>query len=154
RCTRGALCRRRRARRRASSTGRAGSRARRESDRSSQSRRGTAARPRRGRRAAAGGRPPSWGHRTLAAKRKAAEIEDTRALIHSGWPDALTVDPEDLAALRHQDRLEMVGKLGAAAAVVIGLLSLAVLGFRLMIPAQAQTPYAFTEPRPHAGWLQ
>lgn len=40
-------------------------------------------------------------------------VEHTRALLERGYPDALTVTPEELAALRLHDRLEVVRLLGA-----------------------------------------
>jgi hypothetical protein len=53
------------------------------------------------------------------------DIEETRKLIDRGYPDALTVDPDDLARLRESDHLERVRPRDLIiVAFVLGLLKL------------------------------
>jgi hypothetical protein len=64
-----------------------------------------------------------------------ARIEQTRALVESGFPDALTVDPEDLRQLREEQRLKRQRpfKVALAVALVCGVVLSAFFWLYLML---------------------
>ena len=63
------------------------------------------------------------------------DVEATRELIGRGYPVALTVDPEDLAALRRHDRLAWVRLV--VAVVVLGLAPVALLSLTYLVAVMA-----------------